>query len=395
MKRDNEQKSVDELLSQAIGAEPVRFDAEQWKQKYPQEVQLLAARTEVLKPESIARTNLWRIIMKNRITKLAAAVVLMIAGVTGFIAFVYNGAQPAYAVEQTIEALRQVTIVHMYGELFKGGKFEWWMKINPETDKPESMSMFSSDSNVHKVCTPDLVFYCDTLQNIVMIDREDSTLEHIGIRFNHFFEDTVEEAKKSGEIEIQTQAGDYIIMIKEYDGKRLYQYKVNGRSKLPVSMICLRNDDQGESVKSLDKINYNEELPVGIFEIPKNARVIEKNYKLDDPEKGLVIEGVSEEEACAQIAEEISQAIIDHNWLVIKKLFPLAELFTNEELETKVSGDNEITELLSVGKAQQMDNIWKIGCIYKKGNNETREIVWLIKFREINGSQSCVIAGQT
>ncbi len=129
MKRDNEQKSVDELLSQAIGAEPVRFDAEQWKQKYPQEVRLLAGRSETLNPEPTVPNNLWRTIMKSRITKLAAAAVIIIAVLLSVT--VWNTS--AYALAQTIKAYEGLRYVHIKN--FMDGETvprEFWVELDEQ-----------------------------------------------------------------------------------------------------------------------------------------------------------------------------------------------------------------------------------------------------------------------
>jgi len=57
--------------------------------------------------------NIWRIIMKSRITKLAAAAVIIIAVVLS-ITFLDKSVTTAYAIEQTIEAGQHVRYLHFY-----------------------------------------------------------------------------------------------------------------------------------------------------------------------------------------------------------------------------------------------------------------------------------------
>ena len=77
MSERNNEKWLDELISQTINTAKPEFDAEQWKQRYPEEFQLLKSRAEQ-KPSSI-QPSLWKALTHNKLTKLAAAAVLIIA----------------------------------------------------------------------------------------------------------------------------------------------------------------------------------------------------------------------------------------------------------------------------------------------------------------------------
>ena len=76
MNMQRNEKRLDELISRTINTEKPRFDAEKWKQKYPDEFQSLLSRAA--KGASTHQPNLWRIIFKRPITKFAAAAVLVI-----------------------------------------------------------------------------------------------------------------------------------------------------------------------------------------------------------------------------------------------------------------------------------------------------------------------------
>ncbi len=77
MNEQNNEKWLDELISQTINTTKPEFDAEQWKQKYPEEFQLLKSRAEQ-KPLSI-QPSLWMTVLHSRLAKLAAAAVIIIA----------------------------------------------------------------------------------------------------------------------------------------------------------------------------------------------------------------------------------------------------------------------------------------------------------------------------
>ena len=75
--RDNDK--LDKLISKTINTEKPQFDAEKWKQKYPDEYQSLISRRE--KAVSSRQRNIWRIIFsKSSAQFAAAAAVILVAG---------------------------------------------------------------------------------------------------------------------------------------------------------------------------------------------------------------------------------------------------------------------------------------------------------------------------
>jgi len=96
MKPQKDEKWLDSALSRAIGSGKPEFDAERWKEQY---LKKELRKEQTAKPEP----NIWRIIMKSRISKFAAAAVIIIAVV--FSMTILDKSMPsAYAIEQTIEA---------------------------------------------------------------------------------------------------------------------------------------------------------------------------------------------------------------------------------------------------------------------------------------------------
>lgn len=76
MKKEEGEKWLDELIARTINSGEPQFDAEKWKQKYPEEFQLLKSRPG---QASAHQVNIWRRVVQSRITKLAAAAVIIIA----------------------------------------------------------------------------------------------------------------------------------------------------------------------------------------------------------------------------------------------------------------------------------------------------------------------------
>lgn len=77
MSDEKNEKWLDELISRVIDSGKPQFDAEKWKEKYAEEFQILKSRAgQTSRPH---RRNLWRTIIKSRITKFAAAAVIVVA----------------------------------------------------------------------------------------------------------------------------------------------------------------------------------------------------------------------------------------------------------------------------------------------------------------------------
>lgn len=79
MERPENNKWLDEALTETIGSEKPQTDFEQWKQQHPQAVEMLTSRAVREAPASPGPPMIRRIIMKSPITKLATAATIIIA----------------------------------------------------------------------------------------------------------------------------------------------------------------------------------------------------------------------------------------------------------------------------------------------------------------------------
>ena len=77
MNEQQNEKRMDELISSTINTEKPRFDVEKWKQKYPDEYQVLLWRAA--KGDSKLRPKILKSILKSPMTKIAAAAVIILA----------------------------------------------------------------------------------------------------------------------------------------------------------------------------------------------------------------------------------------------------------------------------------------------------------------------------
>ena len=77
MSEKKDEKWLDDLISRTIDSREPEFDAEKWKQKYPEEFQMLRSMPKQNSPTH--RPSIWRKVRNSPITKIAAAVVIIVA----------------------------------------------------------------------------------------------------------------------------------------------------------------------------------------------------------------------------------------------------------------------------------------------------------------------------
>jgi hypothetical protein len=75
MSGKKDENRLDEIISRTINSGKLEFDAEKWKQKYPEEFKMLRSISK--KDSSTHQPNMWRIVLQSPITKLVAAAVII------------------------------------------------------------------------------------------------------------------------------------------------------------------------------------------------------------------------------------------------------------------------------------------------------------------------------
>ena len=225
--------------------------------------------------------------MKSRITKLAAAaVIIMIAVLVA--TFLDKSVTPAYAIEDTIEAMGEVETVHMIGKDWNGHVFDSWMRINPTTGLQDHFYMegwVTCNGETYEriiVSTPDLSYSYNKSKNVVTVyDGQLITTDwKFGSIFEQILEDLEDEKKDEKKVEIYQgktdDSGKDVIVIIVHGEKKTWKILVHPKTKLPVSFENFGPDTT--DLKKTEQILYNQPLPEGIFEfeMPEGATVIQK-----------------------------------------------------------------------------------------------------------------------
>lgn len=363
-------------------------------------------KSETKKQKAIHQPNIWRIIMKKPITKLATVAAIILIAVFG-ITFLDHSVTPAYAIEQTIEALKNTKIVHMLCRDWNGKKFEMWMSLNAE-GYPEYCYSYWPDYEVTNISTPTVSYQYNKKMNRVLISK--GNLYHFDIRFDKMFEDIQEAVlKNENNVKVYREAAssggkNLIVAICEEDAET-WKIFIDPETKLPVGLHCLKGRNRpGDFIRDFDEIRFDEELPAGIFEfeMPEGAVVTDMDQQrqlLDDANNGISAEGLTKQQAAEEIAREYWQYIIEKDLEKAKKVYPSISLSSAEEVEKryhKCFGDSLPSEFLESGKLY-IENNCGLGeilpCILMFEDGRKKEINIIIRFRNIGGKSSCVIAG--
>jgi outer membrane lipoprotein-sorting protein len=277
MKADNNNQ-LDELISQNIGREKPKFDFDKWKKAHQSEIQIYESQTIDDKALRYAEpSNIWRIIMNSKKIKLGTVAVVTLAVVVG-VTLIDRSAIPAYAIEQTIEAMRSISSIHAYSTEGDGSEAEIWIQIDPETGWEECYSV--DEGNLLTVANPEKTYYYEKDKNLVRISNKYITA--VEVRFSRFFEDLADwvqnhNGKFDYQFEFDQDLQKEVIRVRvhipaqgNFGGEESI-FNVDPETKLPINFEL--NNQKGKTVVQLE---YNIPIPQGLFdfEIPEGAEVV-------------------------------------------------------------------------------------------------------------------------
>jgi len=282
MNADRNNRKLDGLISGALGRDRPQFDFDTWKQTHRKQIEIFKSQTSGGKAlQSAKLPNIWRTIMKSRITGIAAAAAVIASVIVG-VTLLDRSAAPAYAIEQTIQAMRSVSSVRAYCTDWDGSKGQVWVQINPETGQEEYYH--ADQGNLLIVATPQKTYYYHKDKNLVRIRNQ--YVPAAEVRFSRLFEDLTSFVQKlNGKLEFQSEFDQdlqkEVIKVRGYIparrdfGEKEFMIRVDPKTKLPISTDTIKGAP-GQGVKSVDRFEYNVPIPQGLFdfEIPEGAEVI-------------------------------------------------------------------------------------------------------------------------
>ncbi len=345
--------------------------------------------------------SLWRTIMGSVKFKLTAAAIILVA-VTIISVSLFDVTTPAYAFDQTINAIKKVKTVHMAGEFYWQGEFECWLRFDGNPDIPTHMwlSLPRGHLGMVMVCSSDGLFHFNRTTNYVFPISQDQRGRKWIIKFNSFFKDAVKAAGKMDAVTITYEEQHIVLHI--HSPKRDQQFLVDPETKLPISFSTIRDDDpmemiRGMKVKNLEWIRYNEEPPEGIFKVPDDAKVVQ--YGFDcwvTPDSGLVADGMTKREACQEIIRQTGKALMD---LDIEKLCSLDLFFHRyapehwDLLKKRKESGPWVKEYVITGDIYEEGDFWYVPSEIRISDGVIEPQTLMIKFYEMEGKTICIIVG--
>jgi outer membrane lipoprotein-sorting protein len=341
-----------------------------------------------------AEPNIWRMITKNRITKLAAAAVIIVLVSLGI--FLMNKSLPsAYALEQTLKALQSIATVHVIGTDWDSNRYEAWNKINPETGKAEWVCIDQTPHGNKIASTPKGSCVWDKDGNVVRLTNR--IIATNDSRYAYIFEDLssrMSNPSSDEKITIYREKDEIsakeVIVIWVVTKMKDYKVYVDPANKLPIRMHFVRADNMPQICKTVDHIFYNVELPQGMFDFEIPDEFIKDRSALDDPNKGISAEGLSQEKASALIAEKYWKAAITRDWDTFRRLAPVDESWKTGFRK------NPPVELIEVKQPYPERGCTGliVPCIVRFKDGKVKESKAVVNYREINGKRSCIIVAR-
>jgi outer membrane lipoprotein-sorting protein len=238
-----------------------------------------------------SRVSIWRIIMKSRTTRFATAAMLVLAVVL-FINIFNQTTAPAWAIEETIKALKQFDSLYISGVFFdeKGvmSNFELWAKPHSENNhRSGDFRIEIKDKETAVVIEEENITYRYYPKNntVIILDGLQNSIKPFWPGSN-FFQELKENAKEWKENNGEDREGKRCVFVTctytmdRLPGRRFeFWFEFDVETKLPVHMkIKDYSTTRGMEQYNMDEIICNPEIPDGIFkfEIPEGAKVIQQ-----------------------------------------------------------------------------------------------------------------------
>jgi outer membrane lipoprotein-sorting protein len=241
--------------------------------------------------------KIWRIIMKSQITKLAAAAVIVVAVVLS-ITILNQTSTPAWAIEQSIEAVSQYKAVIVEGldserTWREGGSleqrpFKSWAVANEDQTMIEKYRHELNGvpyiiTNGKKTWRYDLETNTVRIEDRPYIASECWCGSHFLEQIKGFLGEVIPDWGVTYGKDPATGKQRAFLKIawleERYNGPRSMWIEFDVESKLLVSLKQWENDNwEGPATLVVEKITYYENLPDDLFEfeIPEGATVIEE-----------------------------------------------------------------------------------------------------------------------
>lgn len=279
--------------------------------------------------------------MKSRISKLAAAAVVIIAVVIS-VSLLDKSVTPVYAIEQTIEANRGVRFIHLKFEPASAGHVEdIWAQFDDNQELLHLRMHFPNSSDGLKVVVwqEGKAEVWSKKKKKVVVLREENMLAHIKMPYKEFDPKLIVEQLYQAQdderyqIEIQeprSQNEPIIITLVTDDSRKVFEVDSETKLLQQLEIYRLKDGDYTFSGR-ISYLDYNQAVP-DIFVLNPPSDVIRIGKAT---EVGLAQGDLSDDEIVVEVATQFSQALIDEDYA---KAALLVEDLSADQLKRAFSG---------------------------------------------------------
>ena len=275
-----------------------------------------------------ARMSLWRTIMNSRITKLAAAAVVII-GVALSVKIIGSSATPAYAFEQTIQAHHSVRYLHTkgYDAQHSDEPAECWLECD-ESGRIKNFRNYSPDwgsGNGTKIAvwSEGKVQVWNKGRNLFLITRDEKIADNLFKLVQEYdprlTAERLYEQEKQNKVKLDiNEPSDRTQHIKitadfpaegSSPGKRLILFVDQATKLVTAREEYLLKDGNYQYYRTLEFLNYNQPIDPAMFnldkEVPADVTVLDQVKDI-----GLVQGKLSNDEVAVEVVRHFFEALI-------------------------------------------------------------------------------------
>lgn len=361
MKLQKNDKWLDSALSRVISSGKPRFDAERWKEQYLKE-ELKKEKTAKIMP------NVWRIFMKSKITKFAAAAVIIIA--VGLLLQTPGGlVSTAYALQDTIEAYNSIRWLHIkesatvFEEIRES---EIWLGCDEQGNV--TRMRFQSDNVGDPIGSLIVAGNSDNSEawlaghNLRLVGYGDPS---VLLRYDvseldpKFLFERLFEQENRGEaiVDVNEPTGksDPIVVTVTYpQGSKSETWKkvftIDQATKLVLKIDKFGLRSRGfERIKTLEFSNYNQQIDPMMFTLEGDVQDDAQIVDMTEIEAGLPQDNMTDQEIAEKVTRNFFEAVIAKDFYRAGQLYLGAPDFL---VEKAFMGTNAL-KIISVGPAHR------------------------------------------
>jgi hypothetical protein len=339
MAAKDREEELDRQIARAIDPASPRFDPEAWKAKYAKEVNQLAAGV-IISKDPIGRHIQWRTIMQSRVTKFSAAAAVLMIGAALFLL----RPQSAWALDKTLEALKDVRNVYISGKMRYPGEatasmtFEQW--IRPSDQDPNlSGDLRHSEGNSHLFVENEqenrtyvyeakdpvlgeVVYISEGINRARTLIPNGNWLEGFGKNTANWKEEYIQDRNGQPLVRITCEGNPL-------NTARFWRIDIDLATNLPVRAgVWFDERREGDAHTEFDVLRYNVDIPADFFsfKIPANATVYDCpaiRQQIDrTPDCGMEVQSTTEE-SIRRVVDAYGRALVAQDWQAARTLRPI------------------------------------------------------------------------